>query len=355
MNMVRNHFGIMSARSAQISAPATAYDDDADVSSDDEEPVVEAEPYNQITERVQSLYDRWRNDRINLSPEYQRDDVWSLPTRQALVKTFFLREYVPPIVLSENPDHTINVVDGKQRLTTLFMFLQDEFRFKGKFFSNLPRDRQIRFQDAPVLTATHRGYNLQRELELFQNLQKGMSLSSGEQLNACCDVEIMRSIKKWVNDIYVDIFPHNTSSQKLRHDNLRTAIIAVIMIATDGKPVISVKAQMVWLANVSESVENLHDRCVESLDRVEQLQLDYTDFYFSLMPMEIIYLLYFLSTPHGKTLSTYTVKERASRVHDILKSNAMTSTSVKSLKFIGKQWSNFTPKPAPVPKRRKAH
>jgi uncharacterized protein with ParB-like and HNH nuclease domain len=78
----------------------------------------------------------WFNDLqqrglLNLDPPYQRRSVWNQSFKNYFVETVLLKYPSPAIFLFEeiSPDgrSTYHVVDGKQRLTTLFEFVSDVF------------------------------------------------------------------------------------------------------------------------------------------------------------------------------------------------------------------------------------
>jgi hypothetical protein len=91
---------------------------------------------------------------LDLSPSYQRRSVWNQGYRDYFAETVLVGYPAPTIFLHEDmsPDGvaTYSVVDGKQRLTTIFDFADDLFPVRdgsvigqdGKFFSQL--DEAIR-------------------------------------------------------------------------------------------------------------------------------------------------------------------------------------------------------------------
>jgi hypothetical protein len=69
--------------------------------------------------------------RLDLDPPYQRRSIWNLAFRQFFIDSL-IRNYPTQAIFVEvrvNPDGPTrySVLDGKQRLTSLFMFLRDEF------------------------------------------------------------------------------------------------------------------------------------------------------------------------------------------------------------------------------------
>lgn len=97
------------------------------------------------------------NDRkeLELQPKFQRRSVWSDKARSYLMDSVVRGKPIPKIFIRQdiNPKtkKTIReVVDGQQRLRTIFSFLQDGFKiskthsseYGGKFYSELPEEIQ---------------------------------------------------------------------------------------------------------------------------------------------------------------------------------------------------------------------
>ena len=108
--------------------------------------------------RTYSINDfRGWNDRkeLELQPKFQRRSVWSDKARSFLMDSVVRGKPIPKIFIRQDIDpktkKTVReVVDGQQRLRTIFSFLQDGFKlnkahstdFGGKFYSELPEEVQ---------------------------------------------------------------------------------------------------------------------------------------------------------------------------------------------------------------------
>jgi hypothetical protein len=95
---------------------------------------------------------------LDLDPPYQRRSVWNQTYRDFFVDTVLLGYPAPAIFLFENitPEGraTYHVVDGKQRLSTLFAFISNEFpifesatraNLQGRLFRDMPDDVKREF------------------------------------------------------------------------------------------------------------------------------------------------------------------------------------------------------------------
>lgn len=137
--------------------------------------------------------------RINLDAEFQRGIVWSKGQRLLLIDSILRGYDLPKIFLRKLPDgspYLFDVIDGKQRLTSIWEFLADKLRlprnaiFPGlgdigsMTWSQLPQAAQDLLQFAKV-TVSELETNQDEEIrELFVRLQKGEPLNPAERRNA---------------------------------------------------------------------------------------------------------------------------------------------------------------------------
>ena len=93
------------------------------------------------------------------NPLYQREYVWSDAEAQFLLKQIFDNKPIGSLALvlneSGDPSHYCEVVDGRQRLTTLIRFVKGEFPYRlpdGKeiFFSEMSKLDQMEFKKTKV-------------------------------------------------------------------------------------------------------------------------------------------------------------------------------------------------------------
>src|SRR6185295_10671438 len=77
--------------------------------------------------QVRALHDKQKRGKLILQPDFQRQYVWDRKKASRLVESVLLRVPLPIIYLSEQPDNKEYVIDGQQRLTSLFSFVDGHF------------------------------------------------------------------------------------------------------------------------------------------------------------------------------------------------------------------------------------
>ncbi|NER03344.1 MAG: DUF262 domain-containing protein [Okeania sp. SIO3C4] len=102
------------------------------------------------------FWDLYQRGLLDLDPSYQRRSVWNQDYKDYFIDTV-LHEYPAPAIfiyqeITPEGVSKVSIVDGKQRLSTLFEFVNNEFpvsekisiqRFRGKYFQDLEtKDKQ---------------------------------------------------------------------------------------------------------------------------------------------------------------------------------------------------------------------
>ena len=134
-----------------------------------------------------------RRDRYEI-PEWQRDEVWPLEKKRLLIDSILSGWKLPKFYLAKTSDdpEEFEVVDGQQRLATIFEFFGDSLTLSpalaekhgGSRYSDLPDAAVDQFDDYEIeydLITEHTEKELK---EFFQRLQGGLQLTSSEKLNA---------------------------------------------------------------------------------------------------------------------------------------------------------------------------
>lgn len=155
---------------------------------------------------VQELVDLFRHGQLNLSPAFQRKSVWTLTDRRLLVNSLFDNIPLPSVYLYRRVGHggkpVYDVVDGKQRIESLFAFIgfgpvhqkSDPLRVKRSFsddetpewwsWKELDNHQRHEFLTAQIPTIVVGG-ELSEIIELFVRINAtGKKLTSQEKRHA---------------------------------------------------------------------------------------------------------------------------------------------------------------------------
>ena len=80
---------------------------------------------NEPTPRfILDILSEYTRKKINLQPEFQRQFVWNKKKQKELIKSLYIGIPLPMFYFAEGERDVNEVVDGQQRLTTIFGFLK---------------------------------------------------------------------------------------------------------------------------------------------------------------------------------------------------------------------------------------
>ncbi len=160
-------------------------------------------------DRSLAEFHRWyQKGRIIVDPEWQRKYVWDRKRASRLIESFLIDLPVPVIYLAVNDDGKYEVIDGLQRLTSVFDYFENDFALTGleirsdlagKKFSELSVDLQSKLEDATL-----------RTFELSQTTPKDLMFIIFERLNtggmALNDMEIRNCLYRGgLNDLLKEL------------------------------------------------------------------------------------------------------------------------------------------------------
>lgn len=96
---------------------------------------------------------------MTLSPEFQRNMVWDIERKSLLVESLMLKIPIPAFYFQENQEGDKLVIDGLQRLSTIYSYMKGDFKLKGlqylkKYngfcYSELPRKYRTRIEETQM-------------------------------------------------------------------------------------------------------------------------------------------------------------------------------------------------------------
>jgi len=151
------------------------------------------------SENIQTVVSRLKNGRVYI-PDYQRDaEQWNSRKKSLFIESLLNNLTIPAFFLCEDEERNYEVVDGQQRLTTIWDFANDDFTisaasnieyiapqsalYSGKKFSQLSRDLQNIFNDYPLtIIYLPKNLHLPTKLEIFRRINEGGTPLSGQDI-----------------------------------------------------------------------------------------------------------------------------------------------------------------------------
>lgn len=135
--------------------------EEEDISSIDSEDITKIDIINQPLE-IESLYRMHKMEpkELELYPDYQRNFVWKPRQKSKLIESILLKIPLPTFYLDTRNEDLWLVIDGLQRLTTVFLFMDNEFKLtnleylkdlNGKNWKSLDRRYQRKIEKYSLL------------------------------------------------------------------------------------------------------------------------------------------------------------------------------------------------------------
>lgn len=189
-----------------------------------------------------------KNERIVFDSIVQRSYVWEKQRKSLFVHSMAAGFPIPPTYAKRYDDgsgqrncNVYSMLDGKQRLSTIKQFLNDEFELTelepvtyfdemtnqeevfdmtGKKYSELPEGLREKIKNARINVIYFDDLTAEEEKELFKRLNNGKPLTSKNKcLASCVDLESLLEITR------VDLFEDMLSRKAL--ENKTQVIIAM--------------------------------------------------------------------------------------------------------------------------------
>lgn len=128
---------------------------------------------------IESLLIRNYSSGIDLEPDYQRGYVWEQKDKEMLLGSIFKNIDIGKFVLIHLSDKEwherglgYEILDGKQRLSTLIEFYENKLSYKGKYFNDLSETDKRAFTRHQVAIAEVRETDKKTVLKYFLMLNR---------------------------------------------------------------------------------------------------------------------------------------------------------------------------------------
>lgn len=136
---------------------------------------------------IDSLHTKFKRGRLNIQPDFQRQFVWDKAKSSRLIESALLDIPLPVVYLSEDNDGKENVIDGQQRLTSFFSYIDgklpdgSDFKLNGlKVFKEL---NGLKYADLSEEYQDKIRYNKIRTIKFKKESDRDLQFEIFERLN----------------------------------------------------------------------------------------------------------------------------------------------------------------------------
>lgn len=149
-----------------------------------------------------SLYQKWKKGKLILQPDFQRYFIWDKKKASRLIESVLLNVPLPVIYLTEDRNSKEYVIDGQQRLTSFFSFIDGVFppkntpfkltgmsvfkELNGKKYIEIGEEFQDKIQYYEVRTITiKKESDPELKFEIFERLNTGSVPLNDMEIRNC--------------------------------------------------------------------------------------------------------------------------------------------------------------------------
>lgn len=198
------------------------------------------------TRTVQSITRDIKKNKIVLDTSIQRkEDQWNRKKKSLLILSGIQGIIIPGIfaneTLNEKNDTIWEVLDGKQRLTTLNSFLNDEFKldktlpeeYANKKFSELDEETQTTIKNIEIVVNVYQDITEQETEIIFCRLNNGQKLSNDNLLRAHMGPELRAFVDEAIEKPFMSKTAL-TNGQLKKSEDQGVVLAALSLIADCG-------------------------------------------------------------------------------------------------------------------------
>jgi hypothetical protein len=186
---------------------------------------IRSDGYSMSIGELVSLYE---SQEIEIHPEFQRFFRWSDYQKNSLIESILLGIPIPPIFVAQRDDGVWDVIDGLQRLSTIYQFLGKLKDEKGVLISpiilqetnylpslegkrwedkeneekSLTKSQQLDFKRTKInVVIIQKESNKKTKYELFQRLNSGGSICTPQEVRSCILVSVNPQMYQWMKKL----------------------------------------------------------------------------------------------------------------------------------------------------------
>ena len=210
---------------------------------------------NESKVMISTLYQMYADRKvIDVHPEFQRLFRWTIEQKSRFIESILIGIPIPPIFIAEKEDMSWDVIDGVQRLSTIFEFLgilrndEDELlppsilsktetlpSLEGKVWDNSKFNKEKfcfkedKFLENVVLNASlsvitvSRDSDAEAKYDIFDRLNTGGARLTDQEVRNCLAIMLNRDFYKWLralsyNPDFIDCLPLTEKEKNEQED-----------------------------------------------------------------------------------------------------------------------------------------
>ena len=225
---------------------------------------------------VSQLVSRLDYDEIDLNPEFQRKaGIWNKKRRSRLIESLLLRIPIPLFYVASDDEENWSVVDGVQRISTIYDFVKDEFpltrleyrqEFNGKRHSQLPRPMQRRISETQlVMNVIQPETPPEVMFNIFRRINTGgMTLTAQEFRNALVRGRVHQYLKQLAeSEEFLQATANSVRTERMADRECVLRFLAFYITPWEDYKAKSLDAHLV------KTMETVNSMSQEELDSVE--------------------------------------------------------------------------------------
>lgn len=175
---------------------------------------------------------------LKLDPDFQRESVWNEKQKCELMESILMSIPLPVIYVKEDKDGVYIIVDGRQRLTTMFDFMDNKFHLQnlkilktlnGKYFKDLAELEQNKVEDCPLTLHVIKPPTSDRvTFDLFDRVNRGGTrLNNQEMRNAIHQGKATKLLKQLSsNEYFIKATDHSINPKRMKDRYLILRFVA---------------------------------------------------------------------------------------------------------------------------------
>ena len=240
--------------------------------------------------QIKRKYDKDKT--IKLNPDFQREDVWGIKQKRELIESILMGIPLPMIYLAENKQGDLVVIDGRQRLTTFFDFMNNKFylrdltilkKFENVYFDDEDKEKILSSKEIADIEDYQLQINVIKpptpdriKFDIFERVNRaGTQLNKQEMRNALYQGKATKILKK-LSELQIFKKITNNSIKKTRMKDRYVILRAIAFYLWREKLLINEKCEEIeyksdiddFLAKIMEFINIANEQDLSDIENI---------------------------------------------------------------------------------------